>query len=319
MMTSINLKEAASFFKERDGFVVFTHANPDGDTIGSATALVLMLRAMGKEAVAICADAIPQKLGFMNTEDVFVKELPESIGTAVSVDVASQAILGSLGYFCDTRSFDLSIDHHKINTVPCERLLVMNNYIANGEIIYELALCLGISPDLDMATALYGAICSDSGGFKYVNTRAETYEHAADMIRIGVDFVRINRMLFEDKTPKQIALEKIAYNTLGLYYGGKLAVVAVDEETVKELCVADSDFDAINQIPRQIVGVEVSAVLRPRNGGTKVSLRSNDSFDVADFARKQGGGGHIHAAGYSFSGCVKDATAALIKDFDGVL
>jgi len=317
-MSNINLKEAASFLNERDGFVVFTHANPDGDTIGSATALVLMLRSIGKKAAAVCADPIPAKLSFIKTENVFIKELPQHVETAISVDVASQAILGSLGAFCDGRAFDLSIDHHKVNSVPCHRLLVMNNYISNGEIIYELALCMGIKLDINIATALYGAICSDSGGFKYLNTRAETYEYAADMIRAGVDFVRINKMLFDEKTPKQIALERMAYNTLSLHYDGKLAIVAVDEHTVEELCVTDSDFDVLNQIPRQIMGVEVSAVLRPRNGGTKVSLRSNEYFDVAEFARQHGGGGHIHAAGYSFGSCVKDATEALIKDLNGV-
>lgn len=317
-MSNVNLKEAASFLTERDGFVVFTHANPDGDTIGSATALVLMLRSMGKRAHAICADPVPAKLGFIKTDDIFLKELPQKVETAVSVDVASQAILGSIGAFCNERSFDLSIDHHKVNSVPCHRLLVKSNYISNGEIIYELALSMGIKLDFDIATALYGAICSDSGGFKYLNTRAETYEYAADMIRAGVDFVKINKMLFDEKTPKQIELERMAYNTLSLYYNGKLAIVAVDERTVEELCVTDSDFDVLNQIPRQILGVEVSAVLRPRNGGTKVSLRSNEYFDVAEFAKQHGGGGHIHAAGYVFNAPVKDATEALIKDFNGV-
>ena len=78
----------------------------------------------------------------------------------------------------------------------------------------------------------------------------------------------------------------------------------------------DSDYDVLNQIPRQIYGVEVSAVLRPREGGTKVSLRSNDFFDVSEFAKLYGGGGHIHAAGYRFAGCVGEATADLIKSLD---
>ena len=194
-MTSITLNEAATFLKERDGFVVFTHANPDGDTIGSATALVLMLRSIGKTAVAVCADATPEKLSFMKIDTVFVNEIPECIETAISVDVASQAILGAIGSFCDIRPCDLSIDHHQVNTVPCQRLLVKNNYISNGEIIYELASCMGIKLNLDMATALYGAICSDSGGFKYFNTRAETYEYAAELIRTGVDFVKINKII----------------------------------------------------------------------------------------------------------------------------
>ena len=316
-MNSISLKEAAAFLKERDGFVVFTHANPDGDTIGSASALVRILRSIGKKAVAVCADPIPRKLSFMDVDGVFTEKLPDAIETAVSVDVASKAVLGGLAGFCDEHSFDITIDHHKVNTLPCRRSLIRDNYIANGEIIYELSEEMGIDIDAATATALYAAICSDSGGFRYANTRAETYECAATMIRKGVDFVLINKLLFEQKSPKQIDLERIAYNTLTLHHDGKLAIVAIDEETASSLGVSDSDYDVLNQIPRQIMGVEVSAVLRPREGMTKASLRSNDYFDVAEFAKKLGGGGHVHAAGYRYNGCVRDAAEALIKDLDG--
>jgi phosphoesterase RecJ-like protein len=178
---------------------------------------------------------------------------------------------------------------------------------------------MGIDIDTATATALYAAICSDSGGFRYANTRAETYECAATMIRKGVDFVLINRLLFEQKNFKQINLEREAYNKLKLHCDGRFAVVSIDEETAAALGLEDSDYDVVNQIPRQIYGVEVSAVLRPREGITKVSMRSNDDFDVAEFAKRYGGGGHIHAAGYRFNGTVKEATEALIKDISELL
>lgn len=316
-MNNFSYKEAAALLRERNGFVVFTHANPDGDTIGSAAALVRILRSMGKRAVAVCADKIPDKLSFLAKDDIFADALPEIIETAVAVDVASQAMLGALGDFCAGREFDLVIDHHKISSLPGKAKLVKADYIANGEIIYELVSYLDLTIDRDIAEALYSAICSDSGGFKYANTRAETYECAAALVRTGIDFPAINRRLFEQKTPAQIALEKAAYVSLGLYHGGRLAVVGIDKETVEACGAKDSDFDSVNQIPRQILGVEVSAVIRPRDDGVKVSLRSNEYCDVAEIAKKYGGGGHIHAAGYWFKGSVVEAKEALIKDTDG--
>lgn len=318
-MNSISLQEAAAFLAERDGFVVFTHANPDGDTIGSAVALVRILRSIGKNAVAVCADPIPQKYAFVDTCGAFIADLPTNIETAVSVDVASKAVLGALADFCENRPFDLSIDHHKVNTLPCQRLLDKDNYIANGEIVYELALEMGVDIDADTASALYTAICSDSGGFRYANTRAETYEYAAALIRKGVDFAEISRKLFEQKSPTQIQLEREAYNALTMHFDGKLAIVAIDEDTIKRLNVADNDFDSVNQIPRQISGVEVSAVIRPKGDESKVSLRSNRYFDVSELAKKQGGGGHLHAAGYRYNGTPKEAAKALIKEMDGCL
>lgn len=316
-MNNVSYKEAAAFLLERDGFVVFTHGNPDGDTVGSAAALVRCLRALGKNAVAVCADSIPRKLLHLVKDDVFALSLPERIETAVSVDVASASMLGGFESILDTVSFELAIDHHKVNTLTCKRRLLKGNYIANGEIIYELMPFLGVKLDADIAEALYTAICSDSGGFRYSDTRPETYEYAAELIRTGIDFAAINRRLFEQKSPAAVALEKAAYTSLKLYYDGKLAVVAISKEQMEEAGASDNDFEAVNQIPRQILGVEVSAVIRPKGDEAKVSLRSNEYFDVAELAKGYGGGGHTHAAGYKYSGDVYDAAKALINDLDG--
>lgn len=314
-MNSIGYPEAAAFLAERDGFVIFTHANPDGDTVGSAVALVRMLRSLGKKAVAVCADPLPEKLAFLDKGDIFTSTLPENIETAVSVDVASATVLGRFSDKCG--EFELSIDHHRVNTLPCKRLLVKPDYISNGEIIYELAVYMGIRLDYYIAEALYTAVCSDSGGFRYSNTRPETYEYAAEFLRMGIDFAEINRKLFEQKGASQIALEREAYNSLSVHYGGMLAIVAIDAEAALSCGATDSDFDSVNQIPRQLKGVEVSAVIRPKNGEAKVSLRSNTYYDVSAFAKNHGGGGHVHAAGYQFNGSVKDAAESLIKDMDG--
>lgn len=317
-MNNIGYKEAAALLRERNGFVVFTHANPDGDTVGSAAALVRALWAMGKDACAYCPDNIPAKLAFLARDSIFAPTLPNCIETAVAVDVASAAMLGKDQGFTADMEFYLAIDHHMVSTLPAENRLLKADYIANGEIIYELLPYLGVELDKDIAEALYTAICSDSGGFRYSNTRAETYEYGGALLRTGIDFAAINRRLFEQKTPTQVALEKEAYKSLQLYHGGKLAVVAIDGDTVKATGAADTDFDSLNQIPRQILGVEVSALIRPRGEDVKVSLRSNEYFDVTLIAKKYGGGGHLHAAGYKYCGTVWEACDALVKDLDGI-
>lgn len=318
-MNNIGYKEAAAFLMERDGFVVFTHGNPDGDTIGSAAALVRCLRALGKTAVAVCPDPIPAKLFSLNKDGVFADSVPSVIGTSVSVDVASSAMLGGFEKLWTEKELDLAIDHHRVSSLPCKRRLLRDSYIANGEIIYELMPYLGVKADRDIAEALYTAICSDSGGFKYCNTRPETYECAAELLRTGIDFAEINRRLFEQKTKSQIALEREAYNSLRLYYNGKLAIVAIDKDKADAVGAAESDFESVNQIPRQVLGVEVSALIRIKNEGVKVSLRSNEYFDVAKLAGEYGGGGHLHAAGYKFNGSVKAAEEDLVKKLDGKL
>lgn len=312
----ISLKEAAAFLNECDGCLIYTHASPDGDTIGSAVALALVLRKMGKDASVFSVDGIPDKLSFIPHKGIMTDTEPESIDshTLISVDVAGPKLLSNAK---NTR-FALSIDHHKVNTVDCDKLLVMSDRIACGEIIFMLTDELGVEIDRDIATALYAAICSDSGGFRYEATKAETYIMAARCLETGIDFADINRRLFESKTLSQVALTKTAYKNLELLRGGKFALVAIRPEEVIECGASETDFDCINSIPREIAGVLASAVIRQKPDGIKVSLRSNADIDVAEIAKKQNGGGHYHAAGFTVSASFDEALESVRKIFSEI-
>lgn len=312
-MNNINVNQAAAFLSGCDGALIYCHASPDGDTIGSATALVLMLRQMNKKAFAYCIDGIPEKLSFLPTNGIFLENEPEDIEnhTLISVDVAAPNMLGKV----KNNHFLLSIDHHKVNTVECENILVMSDRIACGEIIFMLLDELGLNLTHDIAVSLYTAICSDSGGFKYDATKPETYRMAARCLELGIDFSEINRRLFESKTKAQIELIRIAYQNLELLCDGKFALVAISPEEFEKCNAVDSDFECITQIPREIKGVLASATIRKKGAITKVSLRSNADIDVASIAQQYGGGGHYHAAGLSFEGDFQDAVEKVRKIF----
>ncbi len=315
-MQLISVKEAAAFLMGCDGCLIYTHASPDGDTIGSAVALALALRKLGKNASVFSVDGIPEKLSFIKNEGVFVENEPENCEnyTLISVDVAGPKMLGR----AKNSFFALSVDHHKVNTVECERLLVMSDRIACGEIIFKLLDELNIELDYDIATALYAAISSDSGGFRYEATKPETHVMAARCLEAGIDFADINRRLFESKSLSQVALTKTAYKNLELLRGGKFAIVAIRPEEVKECGATETDFDCINSIPREIGGVLASAVIRQKADGIKVSLRSNADIDVAEIAKAFEGGGHYHAAGFTHGGSFDEALKTVRKIFSEI-
>ena len=317
----ITLRQAAAFLKERDNFLIVSHTSPDADTIGSAAALVAGLRLLGKNAVAVCDEPVPEKLSFLNTECCFTEAEPPGIQTLVSVDTASPALLGGMEEkFTGDRVFDLAIDHHLVNTIPCRQRLLLNHYSSTGEIIFELLEELDVKLNMAIATALYGAMSSDSGGFRFSSTRSDTMRHAASLMDTGIDFAKINRLLFETKTPSQVALERLAYNSIQLFHGGKLAVVTITAEDLAEAGAQENDIDGINQIPRQIMGVEVSAVIRSKGDKVKVSLRSNAYFNVAEFASVNfGGGGHHHAAGCSFDADINAVKRIIVEALEGKL
>lgn len=312
----ITLSRCAEIFRSGDEFTLYCHASPDGDTIGSATALAVALTKLGKQAHIFVCDKLPQKLEFIGV-DRFMTTEPR--GLNVTVDIASRNMLGE--YKASLPDiFDLSIDHHAVNTIECKERLIRAEYIACGEIIYEIVKELGIEIDQDLALPLYSAISSDSGCFKYPATRPETHMAAAELLATGIDFALINRRLFEQNTLTQIELEKAAYNSLKFYLNGKLAVVELDPELINSLGAAESDMDNLHQIPRRIKGVEVSALVRVKNGEKKISLRSNDYFDVAQFAAQNfGGGGHLHAAGCRVPLEIEDVGALLAQKLEGQL
>lgn len=308
------IKELTSFLLSHDDYILFTHASADADTLGSAFALQYALKKCGKKAEVFNPEPMPDRLSFLLTDGAsLVNVIPQGEHTLVSVDIASFAMLkGTNEEYLKELTFDYSIDHHDVNSVRTSCLLCLPHYPATGEIIAETVKEMGLDFDKPLAVWLYAAISSDSGCFKYSSTRPETYRVGADLVETGIDFAWINRRLFECKTEGQILLEKDAYEHLEFYYGGKVAVVCISDEILADCRVCDSDTDAVNQIPRQVKGVEVSAVIRRKGDEIKVSLRSNDYYDVAALAKSFGGGGHIHAAGCRFRTDIDDAKKQLL-------
>lgn len=319
MSNRVNEQEALDFLKTHDNYIIFTHNSPDGDTVGSAIGLVIALRFLGKSAWAFNREGVPERLSFLCPEAYFVPTLSEDLEecTLLSVDVASPKMLSApeAGY-----AFALSIDHHQINTIGCERLYLCDTYIAAGEIVCELAEKLGVPMTEELALPLYTAISSDSGGFRYQATRPETMYAAGRLMATGIDFARINRLLFENKTSTQIAMEALAYKKLEYFFDGRFALVTVTAEEMEAIGASDGDTEVLNQIPRQVCGVQASAVIKPKGEWIKCSLRSNEDIDVAQLAKAWNGGGHFHAAGFSMKNVtVEQVKSLLLGEIKGLL
>jgi len=318
MNKKIDKQEAVAFLTERDNFLIYTHNSADADTVGSAIALVIALRTLGKTAVAFNREGVPARLAFLHAEQYFAAEIGDVNGyTLMSVDVASPKVLSlpEADY-----TFALSIDHHKVNTISCERLYVCEDYPAAGEIVMDLIRSLGIPVTQELALPLYAAISSDSGGFRYPSTRPETMRAAALLMETGIDHARISRLLFESKSPLEIAVERLGYQKLELHFDGRFALIAVTAEELRSVGASESDTEGLNQITRQIAGVQLSAVIKPKGELVKGSLRSNEDIDVASLAQHWNGGGHYHAAGFSVADRDIDSVRSeLLREVERVL
>lgn len=292
------IQETAKRLENADNFHVLCHASPDGDTLGSGSALLLGLRQMGKRAALYCGDPIPPRYAFL-LEGIAQEEFsPDFI---VCVDVADQKLLGSLQEKYAGK-IDLAIDHHASHVPFAEHTCLCSGSAATAEMIYRLLVELGVTIDAKIATSIYTGIATDTGCFRYQNTTAETHRIVAALIECGAPAGEMNRILFETKTKAQAAAEVAVMGSLEYHFGGTCALAVISREMMEKTGLREDEQDAMVGLPRQIAGVNIGITLKEKpGGGYKASLRTNPPINAGEICQKLGGGGHKGAAGCSIT------------------
>ena len=267
MSRQLTLPETAAYLKEHDKYLILSHRRPDGDTVGSCAALCLALRAMGKTAwVYPNPQFTPKFRPFLESASgplcqAEAKALPGQ--TVISCDIASEA-----------------------------------DKAACGEILHALLPLLGVEPDKAMAEAIYVAVSTDTGCFRYANVTANTFAVAAACVRAGAEIYPINRVMFDTKRHARMQLEAWLTRTMAFYADGRVALNAIPRALVDELGLIEDDLDDIAGFGRGMEGVEIGVMLRQvEDGAWKVSVRTSPAFDAARICARFGGGGHRGAAG----------------------
>ena len=302
----ISVKECADILREKDNILILTHANPDGDTLGSGFALCRALMKIGKICAVINADDIPQKYNYLFDDIVEIKFKPDYV---VAVDVATVKLLGGLE---EQYKIDMCIDHHSTNT-EYANLLLLEDAPAACQIMYEVVLALGVEVDKKIADCLYTGLTTDTGCFRYDSTTAQTYRVAADLIDAGADNGRINRIMFETKSKTYARLERLAIESMRFYEHERVAVITVTQEMFQLTGSNAQETEGLAPLTRQIEGVEIGITIQERPDGTcKASIRTFESVNAAKLAACFGGGGHAQAAGCKFDCDVKEARRLLV-------
>ena len=307
----IDAKAAAAFLKENDDYLILMHASPDGDTLGSGSALCIALQRLGKRAKAVCPEEIPHRFDYLFK----AVEKPEfEHKNVVCVDIADTKLLAEMKKVGDTA--ELAIDHHSSHKNYAKRDFVEPESAACCELIYAVIKELGVAIDKDIASCLYTGIATDTGCFKFSNVTPRTHEIAAEMIANGADFGAINYAMFVVKTQGRIKLEQETLKNMQFFADGKIAVITAPLSLINSIPDIDTDdIGALANIPREIAGVEIGICVKEKKAGVfKASLRTSDNFDAAEIARRFGGGGHARASGCSFNGTTMEkAVESIVK------
>ncbi|PWL55084.1 MAG: exopolyphosphatase [Clostridiales bacterium] len=290
------LAEMARRMKADDDFLILTHRRPDGDTVGSAVALCIALRRLGKRAYVCANPEAPERLQRYLAPYEAQGETRDQ--TVVTVDIPSYTQMEPLSRRY-SGEIDYIIDHHVANQMTARKGKVDDpSAAATGEIVYELICQLGVPLDAELAAHLYISISTDTGCFLYSNTTAATHELAAACIRAGIDLAALNMEFFEKKRRARFEMERLVYNGLRFYCGGRIAAITVTQQMRRDTGATEDDIDDFSSIPRKIEGVRagISAYEQP-DGSTKISVRTSGDIDAAAVCAAFHGGGHLCAAG----------------------
>jgi bifunctional oligoribonuclease and PAP phosphatase NrnA len=298
--------------------LIASHANPDGDALGSQAALTVALARLGKKVRSVLAEDVPGH---------FREVLPAGVLAVVPKDErldrqdlcilldANEAPRS--GRFRDTIFADgqrrACLDHHPYHGVSrFDATLVLTEAPSTGNLVLKLIDALGVPLDESMARCLWVAMATDTGWFRFANTGAWVLEDAARLVDIGLDVERLYELAFQGYGEARARL--LGQILVGVHaeLGGALVWSFVSRSMLEAAGQRIADLDGMVDYLKLIRGPRVIAlIVETGDGSYKVSLRAKDSASVESVARSLGGGGHAKAARYTHSGTWDELLAAL--------
>ncbi|MCJ7457439.1 MAG: bifunctional oligoribonuclease/PAP phosphatase NrnA [candidate division Zixibacteria bacterium] len=302
--------------------LITSHLDPDGDSIGSQLALRNWLRDSGKEVKIINQGKIPSKYLFLDEERAIedfnsAKDINWSADLIFVLECPNLERIGEVKKLLKEGAKVINLDHHPDNSFFGDISYVDTQACALGEIIYELLIYSGYRLNKLTASQLYAAILTDTGRFRFSNTTPEALRIGAELITLGANPKEINNQIYYNNSNASLKLLGFLLLNLETFANGKISFLVIDQATLKELNVSKEDTEGFVDYSLFLKGAEVGVLFTQKNDSkTKVSLRSQNSFDVSALARTFGGGGHRNAAGCTVNQDLNSTKELILKKIE---
>lgn len=314
-------RDIARRLMESRRVAVTSHLRPDGDSVCTALALAGMIESLGREAAVINRDPTPVPFSFIpDAARIRVGQIdPAGFDCAVLLECADvsrsgQENLGGL--------FKINIDHHYSNTPYADINWIEPDAPAVGEMVFRLSEALGLRLAPALADHLYCAIVSDTGSFQFSNTTASAFEACWKLTGLGASPIRVSEMLYTNNPPEKIRLLGQVLSTLRMNARGTIAVITMRRSHLESNNLREIDTEDITTLARSIQGVQMVLFFKEIAPETfRVSCRSKGGANAALVAERFGGGGHVHASGFTVHGpyerLIVEVPAAVERILDG--
>ena len=300
--TDATIAQVAAAIRARQRFVVVSHARPDGDAIGSQVAMALALRALGKDVRMAAHDPAPQQMqDFPAVADIQLVEHLDDLGDAVIFMECGDVRRPGVGGL--DKGFVINIDHHPGNAMYGALNCIDLTAAACGEMVFDLIVELGVPVSVEMATHIYLAILTDTGGFHYSHISPRTFDICRRCVEAGLDPTAVSRAIYDNNNLGRVRIWGAVLNDMRLSTDGRVAALSMDRALAARCGATYDDTEGLINFPLTVKEIQAVVFFKESGPGDwRISMRSKGDVNVNVIAKEFGGGGHVNAAGCGATG-----------------
>lgn len=314
-------QEFENSIKSSKNILIISHVNPDGDTLGTMCALYsAIFKRYKKKAEMLILSRLPKVYEFLpnvcevKTLDMIDKSREYDL--VITVDVASLDRIIDSQILFERAKYTINIDHHKTNCGFGDLAIVEPMASSAGEVLYKIVKSLDWEIDLEIATCIYTAILTDTGGFRFENTHDSVFSIAAELTKTGISPKDLYKLCYESKTKSMVMFQSYCISKANFVCNDRIAYTVVYKKDLEKFHAGDDYTDGIAEMLRAITTTDVSFVVKEVDSRTcKISMRSKN-IDIAEVCSKFGGGGHRFAAGCTVKASCEEAVKRLLAEID---
>lgn len=305
----IDFEKLKSIILNNSSFLITTHVNPDADAIGSEVAFYYLLKKLNKKAFIVNHSLTPYNMEFFNVGNIiqhYNESIHKNIFNEVDIIVAldfnrADRTVRMEKEIRESNKLKICIDHHQDPENFADHFFIDTESCATGQIIFDFIKSTKIIElDLKIAEAIYAAIMTDTGSFRFERTTSEVHKIVAELLEIGVNPEKVYDQLYDQSKFSKIKLLGRALNSIKLDANGKLGYMSITQKDFDELNAIESDTENFVNYNLSIENVILGILFIELKNGFKVSFRSKGEIPVNLLAKEFGGGGHINASGARF-------------------
>ena len=312
------MRDIIKLLKRSKKIALFSHSNPDPDTIGSTLALYEALVTMNKQVSVFCDVENGENYAFLEYYDRYNTDDLEGFDLYVSVDVPTNTMFGKFEESFVNFPNTIKLDHHA-NGAEFSKKKLVKTYSACAILIYEVINKLKVKVTPSIATALYFGICGDTGLFRNSNTDSKTFEVCADLLEKGAEVRRVYAEFFDKRNVPNVRLTSSTLLNAKINDELKYVIMTVSKDDFDKFGVPQSEN--IGNLPNTYLncGYKLAVILKEREDGIHCSFRSKFEYDCSVVAAKFGGGGHKNASGCAINEPIEKATELVEKEIQEFL